>query len=333
MSARFSIYFSARYNSSPLVEKSLAVVKKGMSDGKLSLSHPAIIRLKWREVFDKTLLTFPSVTPAQSEPLDSWNRNWPILLGAILALLFILLALLWRRKKKMKENFQKMEDDIFILRANLSDIESIVSQRDDDSTMNKLFCESILTLNDVRILSTTQTPSNALTDENRTMTWELKNVNDKSFQDADFLGFIEERKIHNDDWNPRDDASYKNDEDDVNYLSTSHSFSILGSEMLHLRHIHPILKARPSDSITGSSALFSMDDSGRIFDPSLICSICNKSMEGMARKFCACGNEDCSISAHMLCVLEKYPLIPSVSHPGTPPTMLPIRLCRYRPKT
>jgi len=67
-----------------------------------------------------------------------------------------------------------------------------------------------------------------------------------------------------------------------------------------------------------------MDDSGIIFYPTLICSICYKSMEGTERKSCAYGKPFISTR-----VSEKNPL-PSVSHPGPGTTLnkLPVHLCR-----
>ena len=286
-----------------------------MDSGELDAANPAITDLRWLDQSDKTLLFIPSVTSGQQqEDLNSIQRHWPILLGALIAVLFILAALLLRRKRK---RFVKLRDlDRF--RNNLSDIESVSANPWE--------------IHDGRLTDEKQSEGKdyaqqQLSDRN------LDDTNQSVMTDhqEDFLGFLEERKRSANDWLIEDDTSYGTEDEELDYLKKSQSFSGLGSEMVHLRHIDPILKARSVDSAVANSPMFTVDDSGRIFDPSLICSICNKSMEGMARKFCACGNDSCNISAHMLCVLEKYPL-PSVSHPGTPPTMLPIRLCRYRPK-
>jgi hypothetical protein len=302
-----------------------------MSDGELSEANAAIIRLKWIEMSDKTLLLAPSISAGQGQPLNSLQRHWPILLGAFIFLLFLLAALLWRRKKK-KKRFQQLEDDMDILRPSFSDIESKLGQTDIISVDKILHSQfGIMPTVDLRLIdrATKKESSDDSLVEDRVLMKNTSTDDNIMYQQEEFLGFLEERKRKMGDWVTQDDSSYEMDEEDTDYLKKSQSFSGLGSDMVHLRHIHPTLRARSSDSTIGSSALFAMDDSGRIFDPTLICSICNKSMEGMARKSCACGKDTCHLSAHTLCVLEKYPL-PSVSHPGTPPNMLP--LCRYRPK-
>ena len=123
MSARFTLFVTTKSNAlSQLVQSLLISIQEGMSDRELSAANAAIIRLKWIEQSDDTLLLAPSISSGQGQSLNSLQRRWPILLGALIFLLFILAALFWRRKKN--KGFQKLEDDMNILRPSFSDIES-----------------------------------------------------------------------------------------------------------------------------------------------------------------------------------------------------------------
>lgn len=58
------------------------------------------------------------------------------------------------------------------------------------------------------------------------------------------------------------------------------------------------------------------------------CSICNKEGSGVMRK-CQCGDKNCAIRAHSVCVqrITMQNTSTSVSHPGTPAPKLPVILC------
>jgi hypothetical protein len=314
-----------------VLEMSLGKIKNAMNDttGVLKLANTAITRLRWIDQAEKSPIPPPTINGGQSESNAPIEKTWPILLGGVIALILIIAALVCRRKW---DRFQKLDDDFNRLSDNTSDIEFNYSEPDHwlDVPVSTI---PVPTLMD-GLITDTGTDQVSSSDVASVEVSQSHHNDQKAYHDEVFLGFIKERQHSSglDSWDTPDDTSCDVSEEDRDYLKQSQSFSGLGSEMVQLRNIHPLLRARSADTYVSSSTSFVMDDSGRLFDPSLICSICNKSMEGMARKFCACGKEACSLSAHMLCVLEKYPL-PSVSHPGTPPTMLPIVLCRYRPKS
>jgi len=73
-----------------------------------------------------------------------------------------------------------------------------------------------------------------------------------------------------------------------------------------------------------------IESMGRKIASASKCAICYKIIdEGTAKKRCHCGRKNCDKVAHTSCIMGKYPL-PSVSHPGTPPPMLPPILCRHK---
>ena len=324
VTARLTLFTTNVPTSSLLVETLLNIIMSGMNDGELATANDAIIRLRWLDLSDKTLLFLPSTSTAQGQSLNSMQRNWPILLGVFIGLLLILAALLWRKKKE-KRSFVKLDDDNDIRRLSLSDIQSDIVEPDESlvkiRTLTSVSPTIVRPIDD--LLSAENWPSFDALRQGSNIT--QHNVTE------DFLGFLNERNLTKYNWLNGESPSDEVNEEAMDYMNISRSFSGIVTDMVQLRHVNPLVRVQSSDSEIGSSALFNMDDSGRLLDLSLICSICNKSMEGMARKFCACG-KGCNLSAHTLCVLEKYPL-PSVSHPGTPPTMLPVVLCRYRPRT
>ena len=200
MSARFTLFVTTKSNAlSQLVQSLLISVQKGMSDGELSEANATIIRLKWIEMSDETMLSAPSISSGQGQPLNSLQRHWPILLGAFIFLLFILATLLWRRKKKKR--VEKLKDDMDILRpsrtSSSSDIESKLSLSDDisvDKILHSQFGIMPAVNGSLRDRATTKESSDDSLVEDHVLIENIRTEDNIMENQEELLGFLEERK-------------------------------------------------------------------------------------------------------------------------------------------
>lgn len=327
MNSRLTLFITNPSALSPIVTLILEQVSKHMNPGsmdsiQLAKAHPAILQLIYYTESDKNILYIPSINSNTQASVT--QSGWPMVLGILLGviiLLVLLLVVVWKRKARKDEvKFNVVYDR----EGSLSSFDHLhlqhvgdVSGRDTPSNLSS-------PIDDFQETSSLRELQEGILLYN--------NENYAHDESSDLDHFVDEHRMKENisDWNTDDDTQPSNEAmDQAGYWT-------------HEKPKTVIIFRDPSTSILDSyigdasfdETYFSTttNNEGRVSDRLMICSICNKSMEGMPRKFCACGKETCNLSAHTLCVMEKYPL-PSLAHPGTPPTMLPVVLCRYRPKS
>jgi hypothetical protein len=288
-----------------------------MNSGQLAQSNADIIALVYYTESERNILYTPLII--SNTQVNANQRGWPMILGILLGvvLLFVLLlAAIWKRKAREYEvKFNEINDG----ERSFSSFDHLHLQHYVDVSGKDSLSNLSSPIDDI------QESSSSRELQDHVMLFDSENF---AHEDSDALeNFVENRRMRQNSWNSDDDTQ-NNDE------------AMVQADYLMYERPKQVIDFRsPSESAlnsyigeTSTIVSTSPNGGGRVRDEFMICSICNKSTEGMPRKLCACGKETCNLSAHTLCVLEKYPL-PSVAHPGTPPTMLPVVLCRYRPKT
>jgi len=297
----------------------LATISQSMNSGQLAKSNPDIIALFYYTESDRNILFTPLIISDSKLTLS--QRGWPMILGVlfgILLLFALLLAALWKRLAREKHTkFLEVHDGD----GSLSSFGHLHLKHYIEDSGNDTPSNLSSPLDDIPDHSSIRdSHDGAIYFDSETF----------ADEDSDMLGiFVHNRRIEQSPDRNSDENTNNSDEgtDDDDYLTSKSPkpalFFRIPSES--------VLSSYQRESTNESFPINAFPNVGeRISDDLLICSICYKSTEGMPRKLCACGKNTCHLSAHTLCVLEKYPL-PSVAHPGTPPTMLPIVLCRYKP--
>jgi hypothetical protein len=315
VNSRLTVYVSDLSASSSVVELIKANVYGAMLSGQLAETNDAIIQLVYFNESEKEILFIPSVVSDSSTPSD--QDDWPmvtgVVLGAGILVVSFLLLVIRQRMNRDSEDIQRVDS---------------ISSFDHSHLIE--FIDSSGHVSPSNLSSPVEDSQEVFFDANELYVGAQPGLG-SSEQNSSFRDFVDERHIGQ-----------------ISFALDSQDVEMADDIFRHDEYIHD---PRPHRDLTlpnpANSALVSYlsetsfdapftdvssEYDGRVNDSSMICSICNKSMEGMPRKFCACGKDSCNLSAHTTCVLEKYPL-PSVSHPGTPPTMLPVVLCRYKPKT